>query len=1593
MWRKRTSLLLFLFSLVSSFLSAQQYIPLEEEAPEALFETQLWDADMELFLLGSWDLTLTGSFGFGIDTEDDTVTPLPFPTYTQGIIFNQVPDLTLSLWLLNRFFFETTVKEDSDDNTFLLGYRGAEEEFLQSVLIGNTSITMDTYSFLETYENPPHSLGGKALFESDFSTHEVMVRYDPAEKQKKIYRGHYEIVEQTIQLSNYRQGYQFLFPDAGVDNVEIYIEDSKGPFSDGSGEHYYRNIQSDEAVISEENGWVLFDTSVTQRVLVYYTKAGKEVGDPTLGKGFLCGLTDGELDPADEPIDFSWDLDDYLGEDMEERRVVVNGKECLLVNEPGVFSPFELQSSYAVTIDLPDEAWRVKTELIDKADILGSSETVKTKLDREHSRVILFYSGSDIRDPSNRYPLAGSFPFLYGPDRETRSGYISKELRIEALLESDGYYLEGDVIPGSITVKINGREEQSFEFDSDSGLITFYTYIHPQDRIEILYRTASQSGGGNLIGGIGNRFHLTPELTLDAATGIKWNVLPNAFTVEAGENPGSVLATAGISYTTDRFSGSLDTGISFSTPDTTGTFRVLSMENDGIFVPITGNTLFPASVPAGGDLATGSQYSVSRQNRGKLFYRDYNSYNVLGNSQLMPYTWDPPDDQIYSYSTGNPAGPYPALSDTEEITGTIMVMDYSLSESKPWTGAQIPLTGSGGTLDLSGINSIRFKWKGSTDGPTPRVFFHIGKIDEDLDDDGILDSETSEQDSGFQFNDPSNGVILFVGGGPQGTGNYSIESEDTNGNGVLDSENDDLIIKEELSYPGSSWKQIDIRLTENQRNKLQAANAVRIIIYNDANEKTEGKLLVSGITLAGSSFKAEATDPGTVRAREITESEDPLEERFPEVQETFHPLNTAQQVLEVDWNDIPDGGNWELTGYTNRTPVTDYRYAVFYIRTGKEIDDEDAEFSMRILGDDDRGLRVSMPLKRYTDWKKVTIDREAETITIDGESVKDGNVRFEETTGTLSKIIISSQNSSSGTLYLDELYLDTAYVQVSAGVRGTFEYTYPETIIAVDSVPILSNIRLKESISLIGENFATAYGETLSASTVDSMTEAEATLLFTRLGANIGIIYAEPNLFLSGGHRIQIPSLPSSPVTFVDSYSESNEDEGRSFSRENNLTVAVPSLFSLRFIAKSSFFNPTLQQEWSGTLSSQFTFPFRLELKTDFRQASETFELEEITYFENWIERYDLLAPVMTDLGAERGSTESALFSLTTVPVGFELAPEFGYSNSGYSDRTQENSGEIGFTLPVTIMHDTPFSWKITPSYNRQFSYTVPAKLGESFGEDYNLYFETLPGQSYIYDNAPGEDLFSTAVADTFESTTDSLSNAYYQPELSVTYSRNPGSYIRDLFIPSRSELSFSRSLERVESNVTDTFMWQFSFRNTAINLFGNKGAYPTFPFYETEELTLSSELKAEYENSTSPTDITLIIQNLWVFEGKGEHELILENRFSHTWAEENTVSDDLTLSYTWQKYPRFQLTLPFFTSRQEQKPYFLHTESLELSFSPGQTEEFTTAFLTTVRHETGLIFPEIGSIKAFASLGLSQEEADLILFGFQAGIEGHISF
>ena len=140
------SLLLLLLSLPP--VTAQE-VPLpEEEAPTSLIETELGDAEVDLFLEGMWTSSISGGLGWSWDNRSKEVRRSTFPGMTDGYSFHQVPELTLSLWILDRYFFETKISEEEQLETYLFGYNGKEGELVQRVRIGNTDIGYGNFGFL-----------------------------------------------------------------------------------------------------------------------------------------------------------------------------------------------------------------------------------------------------------------------------------------------------------------------------------------------------------------------------------------------------------------------------------------------------------------------------------------------------------------------------------------------------------------------------------------------------------------------------------------------------------------------------------------------------------------------------------------------------------------------------------------------------------------------------------------------------------------------------------------------------------------------------------------------------------------------------------------------------------------------------------------------------------------------------------------------------------------------------------------------------------------------------------------------------------------------------------------------------------------------------------------------------------------------------------------------------------------------------------------------------------------------------------------------------------------------------------------------------
>ena len=134
-------------------------------------------------------------------------------------------------------------------------------------------------------------------------------------------------------------------------------------------------------------------------------------------------------------------------------------------------------------------------------------------------------------------PFYVSNPEIYGPAPVTDSGQISRELLIAVKEDTSGYSLGTGVVDGSVTVYVNGNEDQTVDVDYDTGELTFSRYIFSDDRITVTYRTESTGlSGGDLFMAQGNRLHLAEGMSLELAEALRWTIPEDQITEESDES-------------------------------------------------------------------------------------------------------------------------------------------------------------------------------------------------------------------------------------------------------------------------------------------------------------------------------------------------------------------------------------------------------------------------------------------------------------------------------------------------------------------------------------------------------------------------------------------------------------------------------------------------------------------------------------------------------------------------------------------------------------------------------------------------------------------------------------------------------------------------------------------------------------------------------------------------------------------------------------------------------------------------------------------------------------------------------------------------
>ncbi|MFN3659677.1 MAG: hypothetical protein ACK4TN_00385, partial [Brevinematales bacterium] len=454
----------------------------------------------------------------------------------------------------------------------------------------------------------------------------------------------------------------------------------------------------------------------------------------------------------------------------------------------------------------------------------------------------------------------------------------------------NSFQLDYNVIPGSERVFINGRKLSSWEYllVSATGelILNQMSALQENDVIEVYYEYKPFYGAGVQRFSWANRW--------DYPIASFWNIggTTIATLAQRGEEgaqlpqtPDGVLL-ASVDNTFDmgqllgwknqnRWTIQVEQALSLYDPNTAGMAIVEDFEG--------GSESFQLSK---------SEYlwllcspitninSLSLSNRASLIYRDYREYKPDGSSSLLPYYQSP--FAVYPY-TEKP-GPYMALgghlpaSEYPNIVQSVLVWDYDYSKGE-WVGTVHPLA-QGLTVDLSLYDEIVFWAKIETDDDgdgifqentshTLEFFIAAGNLPEDSDGDGVLDAESSSQDLGYIFNDPTNGSPLTrVGIGRAGKGDGFIQSEDLNGNGILDTEGNWAVFPSpgtttltNLLVAGSGWQEYRIRIDQLSSSQLRALQqATSVAIYLKKKTGTKGRVLIDGISFQKTKWQSLTID-------------------------------------------------------------------------------------------------------------------------------------------------------------------------------------------------------------------------------------------------------------------------------------------------------------------------------------------------------------------------------------------------------------------------------------------------------------------------------------------------------------------------------------------------------------------------------------------------------------------------------------------------------------------------------------------------------------------------------------------------------------
>jgi hypothetical protein len=1438
-----------------------------KKSSSQLFNTRIWDSDVSLFISGYWKTSL--SLNWGISSSPLGTRP---DSNDSPLLFTQEADLTLSLWLWEKYFLEVSFIDDYDLNTYRAGYQGFPGETVQYVGIGNTGLDFPIFPYLDLGGDSPSSLGIYGRFGSDQLTFHTLIRYDAAAREERTFVGSRERNFSSITPDHPLRGRSFVLPDENIPSIPVvYLEDNSGPLSGGG--RRWRLANPSEYAVSASYGVVELVREHSGMVAVSYPLI-------SLSSPYTPGLgsytTDGYLKKVQEQFDDTRAdirLEEYphAGASLSPPGIIsISGTWALVIYEAGTFSPFERQSRYMAPSNNTEDAALIHSsngERIDDFEILDAS-SLSLSLDqslyvltgdatgRNIFEVVDTSYGRNRRSPESMWPLA-QYPEIYLPGSPPFTEDI--RLRFTNYGAAGAYNIGTDVIPGSVQVYRGGILDSQVSYDPGSGTVTLASPVGFNEVIRISYLKRSEERRlGSLAAGVGMIY--TPEnspFSAEAALGLRWNVSQEAYTEEGATSPGTVGFGGKTSWDYDNLKTSISLGLGFEQPDTTGLYRIAGMEGHSeIVLGMSINSGFISEVPA-----SPSSPSLLLPDRASLTYRNYLQTDWMGSSTLMNINWSAP-------VVSSLEGPYPAR---DNEMGEIYVAEFELNTTDAWAGFQAPLGRDRELLEQAKAIVIPYRFYNyNTSSPV------------------LLDV-----------------VVQFGTLAEEGSGGVESTS---------------LIVEETKSYTtiDTSQQTMNIILTDDMRRKLQNATQMRVLVINRGISLFSGRILVAKPFIMGAGWRPITVVSGEIKS--ATDSSSPAITTGPvsvlERLDTSLPRTDkmkrlhesgANHVLYVEWDGTSKPVSSAGTdGRTPAIPLSDYRLLSFYLKGNPSLTGSTFHFLVSRGPDsyDTPGktaLELTMPGDVFDQsrWYTVEIDygKGRHRVLVDGAE-QSGSIHYKP--GALRESGLGNEDfagdgqsayvaafftdfpspSSQGSFSIDEICLEEPSPAYRVNLGSTLDWKHPEALINAGETEVISGLAFNTALesAFRGDPFNPEAEKFTGA---QSRSQGEISILDTKLSGNLNFMASNDVSYWSAGHNI---SRSFGPLTISESFNTAPYDE----TMNHSLSLGLGTLLFGNLSSGMVYQNRKLTRSWNGSTgirAEQNKHPgFSLDGNLNYTEKTQEVTDWMPNYAQTWAQSW---IPMVPDNGSSssdttvqtRNARAKAGFFLNYLPVGVDLSFEGTSTVSVPMQITQSGSSAV-IDVPFTL---GPLRGNLRSQRNISRSIVYS---GETIGDDIQQYGNSLSDTAPLWRTIPVFSLFDSNL----DSAMDNAVSNYDKDSENTRFHESLG---LNLFFPDRYDalslivpVSFRTQLDRNLEQRLDTQLDVFTINSglgfSSINLFGAMGVYPVFRFYRNDELRHSITGIFSFPRGEDPLWRIQAEQNLGIYGFKGA-ELALGNTYTYT--------------------------------------------------------------------------------------------------------------